>query len=335
MNELREYQLKQIELFKNRYTEVYIGENDKPTKINLYDYLTDKSINAGFDSYEELLQEGLSIDIPDSYSYDDNNYKLSYQNNKEIIKNKSLDLIEKIGTNTYVVKIKNMSSTLINNIEVERNTNEYLTIASMKAINEFNRTGVLKEKEGISIIQIEKGKTKYIQSAYKNHMTSNRFFNEIREHKQVPLLDIKDNQYPYNPDKYDYLYCSSDITGTRFYDLNNKFLKVPVYFQISEDDFDNSDDFYDCKDKLERQNRSLIESDYAIHIDADTYGVYIEGYIYLNEEQYSEYLYINEGQYHEHCQNYIITNTKNYIDSLVIPLEIQLKNKDVMEFDYV
>lgn len=191
------------------------------------------------------------------------------------------------------------------------------------------------KKEGISIIQIEKGKTKYIQSAYKNHMTSNRFFNEIREHKQAPLLNIKNNKYPYNPDKYDYLYCFSDITGTRFYDLNNKFLKVPVYFQISEDDFDNSDDFYDCKDKLERQNRSLIESDYAIHIDADTYGVYIEGYIYLNEEQYSEYLYINEGQYHEHCQNYIITNTKNYIDSLVIPLEIQLKNKDVMEFDYV
>ena len=58
MNKLREYQLKQIELFKNRYTKVYIGENDKPTEVNLYDYLTDKSIKAGFNSYEELLQEG-------------------------------------------------------------------------------------------------------------------------------------------------------------------------------------------------------------------------------------------------------------------------------------
>lgn len=334
MNKLREYQLKQIELFKNRYTKVYIGENDKPTEVNLYDYLTDKSINAGFNSYEELLQEGLNIDIPDSHSYDGNDYKMSYQNNKEIIKNKSLDLIEKIGTNTYVVKIKNISSTLINNVEVERKEKAYLTIASMNAMNEFNRTGVLKEKEGGLIIQVEKGKTDYIQSAYKNYITSNRFFSEIREHKQVPLLNIKNNKYPYNPDKYDYLYCFSDITGTRFYNLNNKFLKVPVYFQISEDDFDNSDDFYDCKDKLERQNSSLIESDYAIHIDEDTYGVYIEGYIYLNEGQYSEYLYINEGQYREHCQNYI-TNTKNYIDSLVIPLEIQLKDKDDLEFDDV
>jgi hypothetical protein len=322
MKELKEYQLKQIELFKNRYIEVYIGENDKPTEMNLYDYLTDKSINAGFDSYEELLQEGLNIDIPDSYSYDTNDYKLSYQNNKEIIKNKSLDLIEKIGTNTYVVKIKNMSLTLINNIEVERKTNVNLTITSMDAINEFNKTGVLKEKEGILIIQVEKGKTRYIQSAYKNHMTSNRFFNAIREHKQVPILDIKDNQYPYNPDKYDYLYCSSDITGIRFYDLNNKFLKVPVHFKISENDFDNSDDFYDCKDILERQNSSLIESDYAIHIDGDTYEAYIEGYIYLNEEQYNEY-----------CQNYIINNTKNYISGLVIHFEIQLKNKDDVEFD--
>lgn len=322
MKELKEYQLKQIELFKNRYIEVYIGENDKPTEMNLYDYLTDKSINAGFDSYEELLQEGLNIDIPDSYSYDANDYKLSYQNNKEIIKNSSLDLIEKIGTNTYVVKIKNMSSTLINNIEVERKTNVNLTIASMDAINEFNKTGVLKEKEGILIIQVEKGKTKYIQSAYKNSMTSNRFFNVIREHKQVPILDIKDNQYPYNPDKYDYLYCSSDITGIRFYDLNNKFLKVPVHFKISENDFDNSDDFYDCKDILERQNSSLIESDYVIHIDGDTYEAYIEGYIYLNEEQYNKY-----------CQNYIINNTKNYISGLVIHFEIQLKNKDDVEFD--
>lgn len=233
-----------------------------------------------------------------------------------------MNLIEKIGTNTYVVKIKNISSTLINNIEVERKTNEYLTIASMKAINEFNRTGVLKEKEGISIIQVEKGKTKYIQSAYKNHMTSNEFFNA--EHKQAPLLDIKDNQYLYNPDKYDYLYYSSDITGTRFYDLNNKFLKVPAYFKISENDFNDSNDFYDCKDILEGQNSSLIGSDYAIHIDGDTYEAYIEEYIYLNEEQYNEY-----------CKNYIIDNAKNYIDDLVIPFEIRLKNKDVMEFDGV
>lgn len=324
MNELKEYQLKQIELFKTRYIKVYIGENDKPTEMNLYDYLTNQSINAGFDSYEELLQEGLSIEISDSYSYDDNNYKLSYQNNKEIIKNTSLDVIEKIGVNTYVVKIKNISSTLINNVEVERKTNANLTIASMDAINEFNRTGILKEKEGISIIQVEKGKTKYIQSAYKSPMTSNRFFNAIREHKQVPFFDIKDNQYPYNPDKYDYLYCSSDITGTRFYDLNNKFLKVPAYFKISENDFNDSNDFYDCKDILEGQNSSLIESDYAIHIDGDTYEAYIEGYIYLNEEQYNEY-----------CKNYIIDNAKNYIDDLVIPFEIRLKNKDVMEFDGV
>ena len=52
MNKLKEYQLKQIELFKNRYIKSYIGKNNKPIKLNLYDYLTNQSIKAGFNSYE-------------------------------------------------------------------------------------------------------------------------------------------------------------------------------------------------------------------------------------------------------------------------------------------
>lgn len=63
---------KELEYIKNpnRYIDVYNSYKDKSIAYPLAEYLDIKALQSGFDSYEDMLNEGLSIDYSGDYLKD-------------------------------------------------------------------------------------------------------------------------------------------------------------------------------------------------------------------------------------------------------------------------